>query len=854
MNRIGLALSGGGFRASLYHLGLIRFLRDADLLSKVTQITSVSGGSIFAAHLVLNWDRYNGSPHDFDMAAAEFLSFVRLDVRNRILRRFLLMLPFRWLRRLVGLSNRKLTRTGLLEAHYEKYLLGDTSLFELPEKPQLHILATNLSEGCLCSFNRSGLTMLRRQSDLTFRMDRIHVGLATVSMAVAASSAFPGFFPPLEITGADVGAYSGEFDRQAYTDGGVFDNLGVRMFGCLARISLAEDPFCRDDFLDFPAVVEALRQASQSGDETPLRRLAAILVAPGNWSEPLRLAEGPGPSQPPLPAVAGRGSGEDALVASLGYALRNHPFHHEPLFAALRLLDPDAEASLRVGRAGQTLDPVTQFWLNRHLLEAAVRHATGRPCFRRLNSGLDGVVVSDVGKPMEVLSNRRAGGLIRTAMRSSDILMDRVWQLEMETFRDTPGFVFATVTDVVTPAEDATALHPEIQRQTAVIRTDLDRFSPLEISSLVRHGYCIGRRACRSRPDLFGAELPGNAPWDPTAAPHSPATPSRAAAVSSHLPISMGGGPTPKTEPSGTTVEARKLQGSAVRRVWSTMLDYRDWVSYVYVPIIVPILFLCPYFIYKWYQRSHRINHLIETLAQGVKDIDTLSNLLDNGSSPWPGLAAEEVNQIDEPDMTGFAILQDSRIIDLRAFKPYSLADPNSLVFYYRRLKVHKLPENTKNNLFRLRLYSTSPKTAVQFPPQHLPTHLRSCNLENPSAAQKERHMEVSFDFRGVPAGEFAEVKFNYHSPGLYIRKGEKASSFTWTPEAEVAELTTWILMPEHEEYTDFRILRHKTDEPEKLEPFKPVTEYLAEDYSILAFKLVGLKHGYTYNVIWNYK
>ena len=117
MNKIGLALSGGGFRASLYHLGLIRFLRDADILSQVTHITSVSGGSIIAAHLALNWDRYNGSPEEFDAVASEFLSFVNLDIRNRIVRRFPLNLPLRVARRVLGLSNRKLTRTGLLESH-----------------------------------------------------------------------------------------------------------------------------------------------------------------------------------------------------------------------------------------------------------------------------------------------------------------------------------------------------------------------------------------------------------------------------------------------------------------------------------------------------------------------------------------------------------------------------------------------------------------------------------------------------------------------------------------------------------------------------------------------------------------
>ena len=116
-NKIGLALSGGGFRASLYHLGLVRFLRDANILPQVTHITSVSGGSILAAHLVLNWDRYNGSASEFDAVAAELLSFVRLDVRNRITRRFPLTLPLRWPRHLLGRSNRKLTRTGLLHVY-----------------------------------------------------------------------------------------------------------------------------------------------------------------------------------------------------------------------------------------------------------------------------------------------------------------------------------------------------------------------------------------------------------------------------------------------------------------------------------------------------------------------------------------------------------------------------------------------------------------------------------------------------------------------------------------------------------------------------------------------------------------
>ena len=188
---------------------------------------------------------------------------MRRDVRNRIFRRFPLSLPLLGPRWLLGLSNRKLTRTGLLELEYEKHLFGDTSLFQLPERPELHILATNLSEGCLCSFNRNGLLIMHRQPGHAVLIERMHVGLATVPMVVTASSAFPGFFPPVELTGADVGARGGEFGRQAYTDGGVFDNLGVRLFRCLERRILAESSLSADDFCDFPlSSRHCARQAS----------------------------------------------------------------------------------------------------------------------------------------------------------------------------------------------------------------------------------------------------------------------------------------------------------------------------------------------------------------------------------------------------------------------------------------------------------------------------------------------------------------------------------------------------------------------------------------------------------------
>jgi predicted acylesterase/phospholipase RssA len=713
--KIGLALSGGGFRASLYHLGVARFLRDAGLLSQVTHITAVSGGSIFGAHLVLNWARYNGSAGDFEAAAGEFLTFVRLDVRNRIFRRFPLMLLVRWARWLLGRSNRKLTRTGLLEREYQNNLFGDVSLFELPKTPEIHFLATNVSEGCLCSFNRNGLLMVHRRADDSLYLNHVHVGLATVAMAVTASSAFPGFFPPLELTGADVGANSGEFGRQAYTDGGVFDNLGVRMFRCL-ELLLPED-----------------------------KRLA-----------------------------------------------------------------------------------------------------------------LDGVLVSDVGKRFEVHGQqRRAGGVIRTALRASDIVMDRVWQLETETFKGTPGFVFAPMTGVVDRAEDPTALHPEIQRQAANIRTDLDRFSDLEISSLVQHGYSVARKACRGRPDLFGADLPKDVPWDPIPAPPSP-----------DLARSSTKGPLWQTvfaflskvlergrEPAEATVKARTLQASAVRRIWRTLLDYRDWTSYVYVPIIVPILVLTPYFAYKVYEHSQTMDEIINSLAMNSPDLERMSELLNGPIKPWTGAQAEEIGEMDNPDLKGFQILQDSHILDLRKWTPTnaSKTSPEHFLYGFRRLKVWRLKKETGNNLFRLPLLPTSPLTQVRFPAQELQPRLLFHREENEAAAEKRR-WEMVVDCARVAPGDLVEILEEHLSPGDFVHDHGTFATLQFEPEAETAELTRWILMPEGREYKRHRLVRYETGKPETMEPFKFATEYLQKNYKILAFKLLALKPGFTYELTWYYK
>ncbi len=56
--KIGIALSGGGYRAAAYHIGTLRALHRLGVLDKVDVISSVSGGSITSAYYALNKDNY----------------------------------------------------------------------------------------------------------------------------------------------------------------------------------------------------------------------------------------------------------------------------------------------------------------------------------------------------------------------------------------------------------------------------------------------------------------------------------------------------------------------------------------------------------------------------------------------------------------------------------------------------------------------------------------------------------------------------------------------------------------------------------------------------------------------------
>ncbi|HYO90209.1 MAG TPA: tetratricopeptide repeat-containing protein, partial [Pyrinomonadaceae bacterium] len=84
--KIGLALSGGGFRASLFHIGVLAKLAELGLLHRVEVISCVSGGSIIGAHYYLEVKRLLESKTDDEIKENNYRDYI--EIVERITRDF----------------------------------------------------------------------------------------------------------------------------------------------------------------------------------------------------------------------------------------------------------------------------------------------------------------------------------------------------------------------------------------------------------------------------------------------------------------------------------------------------------------------------------------------------------------------------------------------------------------------------------------------------------------------------------------------------------------------------------------------------------------------------------------------
>jgi NTE family protein len=223
---IGLALSGGGYRAALFHLGSLRRLFEIGVLqdSEFRTISSVSGGSLVAAAVAQGIVTNGGAwPADLDtwkrLVEAPMRALTRADLRTGVLARKYL-LPWRFF-------NRDYAVEAFAARLRER--LTSLRLRELPASPAFAICCTDLAFGANFVFSRD-------------RMGSWLAGTMTppddfpLALAAATNAAFPPLFGPLRLRSLASelkGGKASEAERRAghadlrLSDGGVYDNLGV---------------------------------------------------------------------------------------------------------------------------------------------------------------------------------------------------------------------------------------------------------------------------------------------------------------------------------------------------------------------------------------------------------------------------------------------------------------------------------------------------------------------------------------------------------------------------------------------------------------------------------------------------
>ena len=219
---IALCLSGGGYRAMLFHLGTLLRLNELGYLKKLARISSVSGGSITAGVLGLAWKklRFDASGKAENLMDAVIKPVTELAGRTLDEKSIF-----------AGMLNPFKSISDEVAEAYRKYLFAKSTLQDLPadsEGPRFVINATNVQTKVLWRFSRPFMG--------DYRIGLVMNPQVELAVAVGASSAFPPVLSPVKLKLDPAGfdpKSAGDLQKPPYTsravltDGGVYDNLGL---------------------------------------------------------------------------------------------------------------------------------------------------------------------------------------------------------------------------------------------------------------------------------------------------------------------------------------------------------------------------------------------------------------------------------------------------------------------------------------------------------------------------------------------------------------------------------------------------------------------------------------------------
>jgi NTE family protein len=226
--RIGLALSGGGMRAAIFHLGVLKRLAHSGLFEKITSISSVSGaslcmGAIYAVH-------NNKWPGGREFLAYTLPKVRELMLSNDIQKSALRRLPFSphyWHRRVEIIADTLEKKWGV-----------NGCIQSLPIYPNAPYWEINCT-----TFETGRRFRIRRDYMGDYKIGYMQNPNLPISKMIAASAGFPVLIGPYTLrtrgtvwTEHKHGGEEVEVEpRYTLWDGGVYDNLGLEALYKIGR-------------------------------------------------------------------------------------------------------------------------------------------------------------------------------------------------------------------------------------------------------------------------------------------------------------------------------------------------------------------------------------------------------------------------------------------------------------------------------------------------------------------------------------------------------------------------------------------------------------------------------------------
>jgi NTE family protein len=245
--KIGLSLSGGGYRATAFHLGTLNKLHQMGVLQQVDVISTISGGSITGAYYCLNNENYEVFSKNLYNAVQQknvikkvllsvtffklllfallflgsgfYFLFTKYAWLFPILLAVFFILLFKFQFYIFPVSKR-------IEKIYDEFFYQNKTLGDLPTHPTLVIGSTNLETNKPFTFAKDWM----QDSTYQYLKPPIKFKAANfpISRAVMASSCVPFAFTPIKIDKEffeDVTDYT--LINPILVDGGVYDNQGI---------------------------------------------------------------------------------------------------------------------------------------------------------------------------------------------------------------------------------------------------------------------------------------------------------------------------------------------------------------------------------------------------------------------------------------------------------------------------------------------------------------------------------------------------------------------------------------------------------------------------------------------------